>query len=566
MVFSKLFLCPPQAARIIDPIDGTRAVIGANPEHGSMTTAGVEPLARPDRSARADFGDFQTPPRLAAEVLARLRADCGRFDRVLEPSCGVGRFLQGVLDGPEPPREVRGVEIQPEHAAAARDAIGPRGRILVADLFRLDLARDLGWEGGGRLLVVGNPPWVTVAALGASGGDAVNPGPTRSNARGARGIDALTGGSNFCLAEAAWIKLIRELAPERPTIALLCKASVARALLRSAHADRLPIVAASFRRIDAGRWFGAAVAAGLFTVEVGPGPAVAAVPVYPSLAAATPEATWGVADGSIVADLAAYERSRFADGATPIAWRQGVKHDAARVMELTPRPDGGWANGLGEPVEVEPDRVYPWFKATDLARGATPTPRRAVLISQRALGEDTRNLALTHPRLWAYLEAHAEHFDRRKSSIYRGRPPFALFGIGPYTFSPFKVAISGLHKSYRFRAIGPIDGRPPLVDDTGYFLPVPSAEAACTLAAALNGPEAADLLRALASVDAKRPITQATLRRLDLRALLDRTDRAALRDRAEAERAGLAAVANLDDASWPLAWQDGWAVPAPAAT
>ena len=530
-----------------------------------MTISGAEPLAPPRRPARADFGDFQTPPALVAEVLARLLADCGRFDRVLEPTCGVGRFLQGLLDGPEPPREVRGVEIQPGHAAVARAVVAGRGRIVEADLFRLDLARDLGWDGDGRLLVVGNPPWVTVAALGASGGDSVNPGPTRSNERGVRGIDALTGGSNFCLAEAVWIKLIRDLAPERPTIALLCKASVARALLRSARAAGLPIESASFRRIDAGRWFGASVAAGLLTVAVGDGPIVEAVPVYPNLAAEAPEATWGVVAGSIVADLAAYERSRFADGAGPIAWRQGVKHDAARVMELTRRPDGGWANGLGEPVDVEPDRVYPWFKATDLARRSTPTPRRAVLITQHSLQEDPRDLARTHPRLWAYLEAHAEHFARRKSSIYRGRPPFTLFGIGPYTFSPFKVAISGMHREFRFRAIGPVGGRPPLVDDTGYFLPVPTAEAACTLAAALNGPEAADLLRALASLDGKRPITAATLRRLDLRALLDRADRPTLRDRAEAERAGLADAADLDGASWPLAWQDGWAAPAAAA-
>ena len=28
------------------------------------------------------------------------------------------------------------------------------------------------------------------------------------------------------------------------------------------------------------------------------------------------------------------------------------------------------------------------------------------------------------------------HFARRKSSIYRGQPPFAIFGIGPYSFAP----------------------------------------------------------------------------------------------------------------------------------
>ena len=528
-----------------------------------MSLTGPARLSPPPRtSSRQDFGDWQTPRGLVDRVLARLRADGARFDRVLEPTCGCGHFLEVIRDDWDVEAELMGVEIQPDHAATARAIVGDRGHILTADLFRLDLARDLPWSGSGRLLVVGNPPWVTVAALGASGGSAQNPGPIRTNVRKARGLDALTGGSNFDLAEAVWIKLIRELDADQPTIALLCKASVARALLRAIATHNLPIRAATFWRIDAARWFGADVAAGLFRVEVGPGPKLAAVPVFDDLDATHPVTTWCVRDGLLINDLAAYDRASFADGAGPIAWRQGVKHDAASVMELIPQPGGGWANGLGEPVDVEADRVYPWFKATDVARGLQPEPRRAVVISQRSLGEDPRDLARTHPRLWAYLQDHATQLNRRKSSIYRGRPPFALFGVGPYTFSPYKVAISGLHKAFRFRAIGPIDGRPPLVDDTCYFLPCPTAEAACALAGVLNGPEAADLLRGLTFLDNKRPITQAILKRLDLRALLDRAEPDAFRARAEAEFQGLANPGDRNSASRRLVWQDEWTQPA----
>ena len=514
----------------------------------------------PRKSGRKDFGDWQTPRGLVDEVLARLRADGSTFDRVLEPTCGRGHFLDAVAATSWPAAELMGVEIQPDHAEAARRVVGDRGRIVCADLFRLDLTRDLPWAtaGAGRLLVVGNPPWVTVAALGASGGTERNPGPARSNSRGVAGLAAMTGGSNFDLAEATWIKLICDLARDEPTIALLCKATVARALLRSAEAADLPIRSATFWQIDAARWFGAAVSAGLLRVEVGPGPPVRAVPVFADLRATEPATTWGVGGGSIIADRLAPERARFADGAGPIAWRQGVKHDAAGVMELLPLGGGAWANGLGERVDVEPDRIYPWFKATDLARGLGPEPRRAVLITQRSLGDDPADLARTCPRLWAYLQGHADHFERRRSSIYRNRPPFSLFGIGPYTFSPYKVAISGLHKAFRFRALGPVGGRPPLVDDTGYFLPCPTAEAACTLAAVLNGPEAADLLRGLTFLDGKRPITQAILRRIDLRALLARAEPGPLRDRAEAECRGLADSKGEDPASWRLVWQDDW--------
>ena len=490
---------------------------------------------------RRDFGDFPTPPALAAAVVDLLNGRGEGYARVLEPTCGAGNFLRAALGGANPPSEVRGVEIQPDLAAAAREMVGEAGQVLLADLFRVDLERDLDWSSSGRLLVVGNPPWVTVAALGKSGGTERNPGPERCNERRVAGLAARTGASNFDLAEAVILKVVRDLSDQAPTVAFLCKASVARAVLAGVPTRSLPITHAEFRRIDAARCFGAAVAAGLLILEVGPGPRVSQVPVYPSLTAPEGTTTWGIRpDGSLVADQAAYERARFADGTSPLIWRQGVKHDAAAVLELTSDEAGGWTNGLGEPVDVEADRVYPLFKATDLARGQAPTPRQAVAITQRTLAEDPRDLIQTSPRLWAYLRDHAEWFTRRRSSIYRGRPPFALFGIGPYTFSPYKVAVSGLHPLARFRALGPVDGRVPLVNDTGYFLPLATAESACRLAAALNGPVAGDLLRALCFADGKRPITQKVLRRIDLAAILTRTDPGWLRDRIEVERAGLA--------------------------
>ncbi len=474
------------------------------------------PTRPPDRK---DLGDFPTPPGLVAEILDALDVSGARFPRALEPTCGRGHFIAGLLGRPDPPREVLGLDIQPDHAEVARSLGSPGVRLVVeaADIFRLDLARDLAWAGPGPLLVVGNLPWVTASALGASG--AAN-GPGRSNARGLRGIDAMTGASNFDISEAIWLKLVRELAPDRPTIALLCKSAVARAVLGAVWPADLPVTRAEIRRIDAPRWFRASVDACLLRVEVGPGPKARRAEVYRDLAATDPESTLGLEGGRLIADVDAHRRARFADGACPLTWRQGVKHDAAGVMELAHGPDGLLRNKLGEAVDVEEDHLYPLLKGTDLAGSGRPRPRLSVVVTQRRLGEDTRDLERRSPRLWAYLRAHADAFDRRKSSIYRGRPPFAMFGVGDYSFAPHKVAISGMHKAPRFRALGPVEGRPTLVDDTCYFLPCRTAGQAATLAGALNGPAALDLVRALAFPDAKRPITQAVLRRVDLKALL----------------------------------------------
>ena len=46
---------------------------------------------------RRDLGDFQTPTALVARVLATLEPIGTRWTRVLEPTCGQGRFIAGLL-------------------------------------------------------------------------------------------------------------------------------------------------------------------------------------------------------------------------------------------------------------------------------------------------------------------------------------------------------------------------------------------------------------------------------------------------------------------------------------
>lgn len=497
------------------------------------------------------LGDFQTPPALVAAVLDRLRPVAARWDRVLEPTCGRGHFLAGLLALDPPPREILGVEVQRAHLEAAREvARGAPDSVRVGltegSLFAMDLKTALKWKRGGPLLVVGNPPWVTNAALGVLGS---GNRPSRVNLDARRGIDAMTGSSNFDVAEAVWRKLLAELADEAPTIALLCKTSVARNVLEHAGRAGLPVIAASVVRVDARAWFGAAVEACLLCVTLGPSSAAAVpldrIPVFDRLDAAEPRSSLGFARGRLVADLDGYSRFAFADGLCPLVWRQGVKHDAAGVMELTADPVGTLRNQRGEPADVEPGAVFPLLKGADLSRAGPISPRRWVIMTQRSVGDDTDRLRSEAPRLWNYLQAHAAAFARRKSSIYRARSAFAMFGVGPYCFAPYKVVISGLHKSPVFHAVGPALGpgpqggsappRPVMLDDTGYFLACRTPEQAALAASLLNGPDALGLLRALTFAGAKRPVTKAVLQRLDLLRLLDHADRPALLDRAGAE-------------------------------
>jgi hypothetical protein len=333
-------------------------------------------------------------------------------------------------------------------------------------------------------------------------------------------------------------------------------------VLEHAAATGLAVAGASVVRIDARAWFDAAVEACLLCVTLGPRSSrrrlgLERVPVYDDLEASAPATVMGFARGRLVADLDTYAPLAFADGTCPLVWRQGLKHDAAAVAVLRRVDgDGTLQNKRGEPVDVEPEQVYPWLKSTDLARqgdGGRPRQQeRAVIVTQRALGDDTRRLARSAPRLWRYLEDHAAAFAARKSSVYRGQPPYAMFGVGPYTFAAWKVGVSGLHPQAVFRCLGPDRGRPVLLDDTCYFLACQSPEQAALVAALANQPAATGLLRALSFPGSKRPVTKALLQRLDLRALFARADRPALLARAGADIVRLAGRAP----AWPDAIEE----------
>ncbi|HSO35319.1 MAG TPA: hypothetical protein VLT33_22475, partial [Labilithrix sp.] len=228
-------------------------------------------------------------------------------------------------------------------------------------------------------------------------------------------------------------------------------------------------------------------------------------------------AALGLVDGALVADARAYARTRHLAGVCVPEWRSGLKHDCARIMELTRRGET-WVNGLGETVDVEPALIYPLLKSSDVANGRAAAAR-AVIVPQRALGEDTAPLRRSAPRAFRYLSRHRALLEGRKSSIYIGQPPFAIFGVGPYSFAPWKVAISGLYKRSAFTLVGPHQGRPVILDDTCYFLAFGSARAARRAAAALGSELARDFLAARIFWDNKRPITKAILQALDLRAL-----------------------------------------------
>jgi len=466
-----------------------------------------------------EFGDFQTPVALASEICRLLALQGVNPASVVEPTCGTGSFLIAALDQFDNVKTALGVDISPKYVEAASSALqgcpwAEKVRIIRGDFFEtrwIELLEDL----PDPLLIVGNPPWVTNAELGALGSSNL---PVKSNFQRYSGMDALTGKSNFDISEWMLIRMVEWLRVRRATIAMLCKTAVARKVLLHAWKNRAPLESSHIYPIDAAKTFGASVDACLVVCQFAPAARSDDCSVHVSISDPKETRKIGYRDGELIAEAGLYDRWKHLRGKERYKWRSGVKHDCAKVMELK-KEGGRYRNGLGELIELEEEYVFPMLKSSDLANDQGDQPRRWMLVTQRAVGDDTTVIQHRAPKTWRYLQGHAELLDRRASTIYKDRPRFSVFGVGSYSFAPWKVAVSGLYKKLEFKVVGSFQGKPILLDDTSYFLACQNKQEAEYLTSLLNSSAAKEFFEARIFWDSKRPITIQVLRQLDLQAV-----------------------------------------------
>ncbi len=474
-------------------------------------------MASPSRKTKAvrEFGDFQTPPGLANDA-AQLLAALGIAPQcILEPTCGVGAFISAAAKAFPNARAVIGYDINEEYLGSATANVTDEGNRVVlrqGDFFKVDwqkvvTSHDSPW------LIIGNPPWVTSAELGSIESDNL---PTKSNFHGRMGIEAITGKSNFDISEWMLLRYLDWLEGDEGTIAVLCKTAVARKILGYIWKKKLPLKSARIFKIDAQGHFGAAVDACFFVLEIDPNNHAQTCDIFESLNAKRPTHTAGFHDGHWINDVPVFNRFRGLLGPEQhYVWRSGVKHDCSKVMELMATPEG-MQNGLGEKIVLENVITYPFLKSSDIGNGRIGS-RGLMIVTQKLVGADTTSIKREAPKTWEYLQRHASLLDKRGSVIYKNKPAFSVFGVGPYTFSPWKIAISGFYKKLLFVKIGPVDGRPMVFDDTIYFLPCWSEGEADFLGELLDTEPARAFFQSMINWDEKRPITVEILKRLNLR-------------------------------------------------
>lgn len=470
---------------------------------------------------KVEYGDFQTPLELAEKICHKLVELGVSPDIIVEPTCGIGNFIQAAAHSFQLARKIIGVEVNQNYLQEIKEnqhlSQNERIQVQQGDFFEVDWYSLIN-KIEGKILVLGNFPWVTNSQQGAIAGKNL---PQKTNFQARSGLDAITGKSNFDISEWMLIQSIQWLQKREAYLAMLCKTSVSRKLLSYIHSRNLNIAYCATYKIDAKKYFDATVDACLLVCKFDSDSQNYFCDVFSSLEADTYYRI-GYRNNMLIRDVICFDKLKYLyNPKLDKKWRSGIKHDCSSVMELR-KVDDSFVNGLGEVVNLEETCLFPLLKGSDVAQNRTEIVDRYVLVTQRFIGESTEYIQKLAPKTWKYLETHAEYLDSRKSKIYQKSYRFSMFGVGAYTFAPWKIAICGLYKKLDFRLIGKINNKATVFDDTVYFLSFEDEELAYQTFMLLTSRSAIYFYDSLIFWDEKRPIKSSILNSLDLSAVAER--------------------------------------------
>ena len=171
----------------------------------SLSIANVNLVEEPDR---AEYGDFQTNKDLADKIAKHLSSRNISPEIVIEPTCGKGNFIIASLSNFKALKKVFGIEIYKPYVWETKFSIldyflsnpnshKPEITITHCSIFDFDFKNISKQFPSDKLLIIGNPPWVTNSKLGSLNSSNL---PKKSNFKNQNGLDAMTGKGNFDIA------------------------------------------------------------------------------------------------------------------------------------------------------------------------------------------------------------------------------------------------------------------------------------------------------------------------------------------------------------------------------
>ena len=488
---------------------------------------------------REEYGDFQTNSDLANKVTLHLVSKNISPEVVIEPTCGKGNFIIASLHNFKNIKNVFGIEIYKPYVWETKfnivdyfllnpNAIKPEISIVHSNVFDFDYKAIGKIHLTNDILVIGNPPWVTNSKLGSLNSTNL---PKKTNFKNHSGLDAMTGKGNFDIAEFITLTMIETFQNMKGNLLLLVKNSVIKNIVFDQNKNHYKISTIEKHCIDSKKEFNVSVEAALFYCKLN-SVSTFDCTEFDFYNNKTLQLKFGWLNNKFVSNINTYIHTKEIDGECPLMWRQGLKHDCSTIMELD-KVNGHYVNGLNEEVILEDGLVYGILKSSDLKNTVINQTRKFTIVTQKKVGQETKYIKTEFPKTYQYLTQHQANFDARKSSIYNKKPLFSIFGIGDYSFKPFKVAISGLYKTFHFTLILPQDNKPVMLDDTCYLIGFDIIEFAVYSLILLNSDTTVQFLQSVTFPDAKRTFTKDVLMRIDLLKLAKQIDKANLQTELE---------------------------------
>lgn len=468
-------------------------------------------------------GDFQTPSDFADKVCKYVK-DIRKINPkiIIEPTFGLGNFIeQGMLNF-QSVKSVYGIEILKEYFQNANVRFNDYNNEIqlfnqnIFD-FDFDIIKSKVSKND-KILILGNPPWVTNSELESL--ESINL-PQKQNFKKLNGMDALTGKSNFDIAEYIILQLIENFQGYDCTVAMLCKNIVVKNIVRDLKDFDYNINNIEMAIFDAKEVFGVSCDASLLIFDISKTKEYKCNVYDINTKEFIKSFGWCENNKVFISDLDEYKELADIDGKSCFEWRQGIKHDCAKVMQLK-QQGCGYLNGNKEYIEAEDSYIYPMLKSSDIKNYILKATRMHVVVTQKKTGEDTSLIQENAPKLWEYLIGNSEALDNRKSSIYKNSPRFSIFGIGDYSFEPYKVCVSGFYKEPKFALAYRDDTKPIMLDDTCYFIGFRDYKNALITMILLNSVQVNSFLKSIAFLDSKRPYTKDILMRIDFKKVYEK--------------------------------------------
>lgn len=232
-----------------------------------------------EQENKVEYGDWQTNFELACRVCLLIKDQGIAPEVIIEPTCGIGNFIlaSAIVFG-DTTKDIYGIEIYKpylnelkfrflDYALKNTGAIKSRIHLIHQSIFGFDFD-SLQIDKNKNVLVIGNPPWVTNSKLSEINSENL---PKKSNFKNVKGLEAITGKSNFDIAECITYQLLDSFHNQNACLAFLIKNSVAKNVVYEQKNGRYNIENMTQYNIDAKKEFNVSVAASLFVAKLGKG-------------------------------------------------------------------------------------------------------------------------------------------------------------------------------------------------------------------------------------------------------------------------------------------------------